>query len=228
MLEREYEDEEEYLDPAGDEHADISLDTIDTVIHRPAAAAAPNDDDGYYGLQQAHPVDENSILEHEAPLLPRHQIDQGWTALSNGLADPYDWPAVHEHIDAATAPERDLDAPNPFRKRSAPSTDSENDDDDDQSEAQIIQPKRRRNKTRVPAAPMTKALEEEDDDEEQDQEEGEEEEDLIAEEPLQQRKVSTKIAWSLDESNRLVSIRDSGKSWDEVHLVSRYDFSFPL
>lgn len=196
----EYEgDEHEYLDPARDDSEGFSDNTINTVVHHPAAAAPSLEDDGFYGLQQTNGTDHEGIVEGDAARLPHHQIEHGWAT-------------VKDSIDAADSHNLDFDSLHPSHKRSAPSTDGE---DNDESDIQIIQPKRRRNTNRDPVTPMAKIVPEteEDDNHENDQE------DEI-DEDSEQRKVSVRIPWTSAESARLITARDSGKGWDEVHEVS--------
>lgn len=207
LLEREYEGEEEYLDPAGDDYEDMSDDTTNTVIHKPAVTATTKDDDGYYGLQSLHPTKLRDVSENDTTVLPRHEIERDWVALTNGETDPCAWAAVNG---SNTSPEPVYCIDAPLRKRSATSTDPK---DSDESLAQIVQRKRRRDVERAPAIPVGKAISEDGD-----EENGREE--TVFYEPLSQRKVSSKAFWTSAESDRLVATRDSGKSWDEVHEVS--------
>ncbi|KAJ4421562.1 hypothetical protein N0V82_003700 [Gnomoniopsis sp. IMI 355080] len=200
LFERE-EEEEEYLDPAGDDYENMSDYTNSTVIYKPAAAAPSNEDDGYYGLQQTHTMEENNVLDNSAALLPRHQSDLRWAALNNGQAEPHVWATVN---DATAIPERTYCLDTPSRKRTAPPTDSE---DNDESVAQITQPKRRRNVEQTPTSASAKAG--------LDDEDGEE---TVVDEAPSQRQVSSRLPWTLAEADRLVTTRESGKSWDEVQV----------
>lgn len=191
--------DQEYLDPARDDSEGFSDNTINTIVHNPAAAALSLEDDGFYGLRQTYSTDHDSILEDDAPSLPRHQVEHGWVTVKN-------------FINAAGSHDPDSDSHHLSHKRPAPSTDGE---DNDESEKQIIQPKRHRNATRDPVTPVAKiAPQNEEDDNHKDDQEDEMDEDS------EQRKVSIKIPWTSAESTRLVTARDSGKGWDEVQGVS--------
>lgn len=196
----EYEGgEQEYLDPDRDDSEGFSDNTINTVVHNPTAAGLAIEGDGFYGMQQTNGTDHYGIEEDGAAPLPRHQIEHGWTT-------------VKDSIDAVDSHHLNFDSPRPSHKRAAPSTDTE---DDDESETQIIQPKRRRNADRDPVTPVAKVIQEtEEDDNHEDVQEDEIDEDS------EQRKVSIRIPWTSAESTRLVTARDSGKGWDEVHEVS--------
>lgn len=192
---------QEYLDPSRDDSEGFSDNTINTVVHYPAAAALSlDDDDGFYGLQQTNGTDHDGIVEDDAAPLPRHQIEHGWAT-------------VKDSIDAADSHNLKSDSLRPSHKRAAPpSTETE---DNDESDTHIIQPKRRRNANRDPVTPVTKvALDNEEDDNHEDDQDDEIDEDA------EQRKVSIRIPWTSAESTRLVTARDSGKGWDEVHEVS--------
>ncbi|KAJ4394844.1 hypothetical protein N0V93_004064 [Gnomoniopsis smithogilvyi] len=207
LLQRDYEEEDEgeYLDPTGNGYGDMSDDTTNTVIHKPAPEAPLDVDDGYYGLQQAHLDNEHDVLGHDTALLPRHQIELGWVALRHGEAEPS---ALTSANNAITSPERPNCLGNPFGKRQGPITDYE---DNGENIRQISQSKRRRNVEKFPDTLVAKVVV----DDEHDSGDGE---GTLFDEGPSQRKTSIKMLWTQAESDRLASMRQSGMSWDEVHL----------
>lgn len=196
----EYESQEqEYLDPGKDDYEGLSDNTVDTVVHNPAATILLVDDDGYYGLQHTNGTVQGNLVEDDGAVLPRHQVKHHWAT-------------VKDSLDAADSYNLNFTPQNHSYKRVAPSTDAE---DNDGSDTQIIQPKRRRKASRDPVTPVTKIAHE---DEEDDNHEDDQQDEI--DEASEQRKSSVRMPWTSAESTRLVTARDSGQSWDEVHEVS--------
>lgn len=204
------EQEEEYMDPMGSPYEDISHDTINTVIQKPAYALSI-DGHAYYGLAEVLPDAENNILDHDVAVLPHYQVDQAWAAVNNGEA-ALSARGIHHKPAYTTCDllEHNVDVHASTNKRPAPLTIS---GDSDVSEVEIVQPKRRHNPKQAAPEPSPAMVPVEEADNEE-----------IIDEQIRksQRKTSNKTPWTRPESELLVARRDSGKTWDEVHVVSIY------
>lgn len=222
---------DEYLDPQGNDD-----DTTSSVeLHTPPAKRRSSrlaDTANYYGFEpaEAHAAEDRIAIQLAQPLLPRHQLTEGWRAISKYAADPLSYTAAAEcegTIAALVQPRETIDDGRPESPGSSEMNDGEEDEggeeekeEQDSSEAESevrMMPvaKRQRVSERLlsptvapsrSSSPVDRA--------------GPSNGESKPPSPGTNDQARNRVPWTKEEERLLVQLRDNGEDWTVIHRVS--------
>lgn len=218
---------DEYLDPRG--NYDDTLSSVE--LHTPPAkrrSCRPADTANYYGFEPAetHAAEERIAIQLAQPLLPRHQMTEGWRAISKYAAGPLSYNAAAEcegTIAALVQPRENLGDCRPDSPGPSEVIDEEQDNDEEEeqdpsdAESEVCMmpvAKRQRVSERLLSPTVAPSR-------------SSSSVDRAGPSPGTSDQARNRVPWTKEEERLLVQLRDNGEDWTVIHRVSFFVCSSP-